>query len=320
MENVGMLVHRGLREVLGSLAEIGYDAEWQDIRASDVGAPHRRERIWIVAYPASISCDCEYIHERYHAQAIQEERFNRSCEKADMANAKCDGLQGVGNGGNFKKENESHEGGEAPRENNERAIPDPNNNQATRQRKYGGKIFPESETKRFNSCSSAGRWATEPAVGRLVNGLSTVLDGNLRRLYNADVNDSETISKIDNHYKSILFGMRTKRKTSTSSCGGKSGFSYSLVSKMPYKITHDEWYMGKWIEKDEVLCNMWQVVLSGEENIQDLLAQMSVRIRENQRNEKMASQRVDRLQGLGNAIVPQIAELLFRQIKQFIQE
>lgn len=50
MENVGMLVHRGLREVLGSLAEIGYDAEWQDIRASDVGAPHKRERIWIVAY------------------------------------------------------------------------------------------------------------------------------------------------------------------------------------------------------------------------------------------------------------------------------
>ena len=53
MENVGMLIHRGLREVLGSLAEIGYDAEWQDIRAEDVGAPHRRERIWIVAYPNS---------------------------------------------------------------------------------------------------------------------------------------------------------------------------------------------------------------------------------------------------------------------------
>jgi DNA (cytosine-5)-methyltransferase 1 len=54
MENVGMLVHRGLREVLGSLAEIGYDAEWQDIRASDMGAPHRRERIWIVAYSSCI--------------------------------------------------------------------------------------------------------------------------------------------------------------------------------------------------------------------------------------------------------------------------
>jgi len=53
MENVGMLVHRGLREVLGSLAEIGYNAEWQDIRAEDMGAPHKRERIWIVAYPDS---------------------------------------------------------------------------------------------------------------------------------------------------------------------------------------------------------------------------------------------------------------------------
>lgn len=53
MENVGALSFRGLDAVLGSLAEIWYDAEWQDIRASDVGAPHRRERIWIVAYPQS---------------------------------------------------------------------------------------------------------------------------------------------------------------------------------------------------------------------------------------------------------------------------
>ncbi len=51
MENVGALTFRGLTHVLGSLAEIGYDAEWQDIRASDMGAPHRRERLWIVAYP-----------------------------------------------------------------------------------------------------------------------------------------------------------------------------------------------------------------------------------------------------------------------------
>jgi DNA (cytosine-5)-methyltransferase 1 len=54
MENVGALTFRGLTDVLGSLAEIGYDAEWQDIRASDVGAPHRRERIWIVAYSNEI--------------------------------------------------------------------------------------------------------------------------------------------------------------------------------------------------------------------------------------------------------------------------
>jgi len=63
MENVGALTHRGLDAVLGSLAEIGYDAEWQDIRASDVGAPHRRERIWIVAYPAKVRGTCGKVHD-----------------------------------------------------------------------------------------------------------------------------------------------------------------------------------------------------------------------------------------------------------------
>jgi DNA (cytosine-5)-methyltransferase 1 len=50
-ENVSALRSRGLDEVLGSLAALGYDAEWHCIPASAVGAPHRRDRIWIVAYP-----------------------------------------------------------------------------------------------------------------------------------------------------------------------------------------------------------------------------------------------------------------------------
>ena len=37
--------------VLRDLASIGYDAEWHNIPASTLGAPHRRERIWIIAYP-----------------------------------------------------------------------------------------------------------------------------------------------------------------------------------------------------------------------------------------------------------------------------
>ncbi len=50
VENVAMLVSRGLDEVLGSLAASGYDAVWFPVRASDVGAPHRRERIFVVAW------------------------------------------------------------------------------------------------------------------------------------------------------------------------------------------------------------------------------------------------------------------------------
>lgn len=52
IENVGALTRNGLDTVLSNLAEIGYDAEWQDIRAEDLGAPHKRERIWIIAYPS----------------------------------------------------------------------------------------------------------------------------------------------------------------------------------------------------------------------------------------------------------------------------
>lgn len=51
IENVSALRSRGLDVVLGSLAEIGYDAEWHCIPAAAVGAPHRRDRVWIVAYP-----------------------------------------------------------------------------------------------------------------------------------------------------------------------------------------------------------------------------------------------------------------------------
>ena len=49
-ENVAALRSRGLDEVLRSLSEVGYDAEWHCIPASAVGAPHRRDRVWIVAY------------------------------------------------------------------------------------------------------------------------------------------------------------------------------------------------------------------------------------------------------------------------------
>ena len=51
VENVAALTFRGLGRVLGDLAEMGYDAEWMCIPANAVCAPHRRERIWIAAYP-----------------------------------------------------------------------------------------------------------------------------------------------------------------------------------------------------------------------------------------------------------------------------
>jgi len=49
LENVPGLLHGGIEHVLGDLASVGFDAEWASVRASDVGAPHRRERVFILA-------------------------------------------------------------------------------------------------------------------------------------------------------------------------------------------------------------------------------------------------------------------------------
>ena len=42
--------NRGLSEVLSDLADLGFDAEWRVVRASDFGAPHKRARVWVVAH------------------------------------------------------------------------------------------------------------------------------------------------------------------------------------------------------------------------------------------------------------------------------
>ena len=62
VENSPMLVGRGLARVLGDLASLGYDARWCIVSASDVGAPHKRDRIWILATDFSL--------ERTHSDQI----------------------------------------------------------------------------------------------------------------------------------------------------------------------------------------------------------------------------------------------------------
>ena len=57
LENVPDVVlpkYRWLEHVLGSLAALGFDAEWGVLSAADVGAPHTRERFWLLAYTEGV--------------------------------------------------------------------------------------------------------------------------------------------------------------------------------------------------------------------------------------------------------------------------
>jgi DNA (cytosine-5)-methyltransferase 1 len=53
LENVRGHLTLGFKEVLQDLTQIGYDAKWAIVRASDVGAPHQRARLFVIAYPNS---------------------------------------------------------------------------------------------------------------------------------------------------------------------------------------------------------------------------------------------------------------------------
>lgn len=52
VENVPALLHRGLEVVLDDLVALGYAVEWDCIPAAAVGAPHLRDRVWVVAHKA----------------------------------------------------------------------------------------------------------------------------------------------------------------------------------------------------------------------------------------------------------------------------
>ncbi|AIK83671.1 DNA cytosine methyltransferase [Klebsiella pneumoniae subsp. pneumoniae ATCC 43816] len=48
VENSPLLIGRGLARVIGDLTEIGFDCQWSRVSAKECGAPHKRDRLWLV--------------------------------------------------------------------------------------------------------------------------------------------------------------------------------------------------------------------------------------------------------------------------------
>jgi DNA (cytosine-5)-methyltransferase 1 len=145
VENVAALLSRGLDVVLGDLSALGYDAEWHCIPASAVGAPHRRDRLWLVAYPA-------WVQPGRQEQRPQRERAGTSSQSVTMADAERIGRHQM----------------VAP---------------------AFGRAFREAAASEVaDSGITAGRgwWLSEPAVGRVANGVPDRVD-RLKALGNAVV-------------------------------------------------------------------------------------------------------------------------------------
>ena len=182
LENVSALLVRGFGDVLRELASLGYDAEWHCIPAAAVGAPHRRDRVFIVAYSDS--------HDRWNGSSSEPQKRDSRLEL----------------GGSSKRQSEQ-------KTNTNVADSD---NRHVRQKKticagrdsafiggenladshsIGRERFTEEPVSRFQGLSgklTRSRenlrtiWAVEPDVGRVADGVPRRLD-RLKCLGNAVV-------------------------------------------------------------------------------------------------------------------------------------
>jgi DNA (cytosine-5)-methyltransferase 1 len=173
VENVSALLGRGLDQVLGDLAAIGYDAEWHCIPAAAVGAPHRRDRIWIVAYPQS-----------QRERSGQGSRFNggwgQQLEGAGQGRDLVHGSQEMAHPARFQP------GREEQRAVGERAG---QGGQSSDVANAAFELFDGTRkpgSRWWAEFADSGRWLVEPPVGRVAHGVPRRVD-RLRALGNAVV-------------------------------------------------------------------------------------------------------------------------------------
>ena len=140
VENSPMLTSRGLGRVLGDLAEMGYDARWGVLGAVDAGAPHKRDRIWIVAHSD--------LHEHRTNGRKEEEQGGISSEHRPE---RC--AWGIGG-----TSSDSEILADASVENVE-----------------GQRVSIRIQQER-SAASCSSWWATEPDVGRVAHGVAARVD------------------------------------------------------------------------------------------------------------------------------------------------
>ena len=76
------------QQILQEIAKAGFDVEWSVVSAKDVGACHKRERLWFIAYPSSVNKDRT-------ESSIQAGRNTSTSSTADATNTDSEGLQGL---------------------------------------------------------------------------------------------------------------------------------------------------------------------------------------------------------------------------------
>ena len=183
VENSPMLVGRGLATVLTDLAEMGYDAEWGVVGAHNVAAPHKRDRIWILATDPNVcrcddGSDSEQQHETDNAQigTTEKDQQSGSLRKHRTSANGCDVSNATS--GRCKEQREKPEEERNPSEQN-MEIPNTQRErgQLSTERELTAIEQPWSDSETGSSGGIPREWwATEPNVGRVAHGVASRVD------------------------------------------------------------------------------------------------------------------------------------------------
>jgi len=193
LENVRGHLTMGFDRVLGDLAEIGYDAEWQIVSAASVGAPHRRDRIICVAYPSEQYSNGESDYARNSVGSETLSEFGNSGRSTNVAYPNNSGSRTSECGVDCDWSQESQKR-EQPQYWSCRCSSEmANTKKQCCNGRRNGNIFGQSSTNWLQSTvgrkGGFGRftnWETEPDMGRMADGVPRRVD-RLKGLGNAVV-------------------------------------------------------------------------------------------------------------------------------------
>jgi DNA (cytosine-5)-methyltransferase 1 len=173
-ENVAGIINLALDTVLSDLENSGYEIQSFIIPACAVDAPHRRDRVWIVA-------DNSRLQQRRKEQRTKRERIGQGCESIDVAHSRCPN-------GKTCNSDQMGNGKQGPRLQTPLPSCSKSNtytNSAGLQKRQGK----DSKGKGKDSGAQSIRitkWLPEPNVGRVAHGIPNRVD-RLKSLGNAIV-------------------------------------------------------------------------------------------------------------------------------------
>ena len=196
VENSPMLTSRGLHRVLGDLAEMGFDARWGVVSAADVGAPHKRDRIWIVGdssgkrrsegrhdngqhdgakldsdgQHASQMADADGLRQLQQERVKQNERGWIGDGGSEMADSNHDGLHSQKQGKLGESAKQAKTRKEFDQTRGHRILADANGTQRERNE------CPKRESAQHSDAGCASWWSSEPDVGRVADGVAARVD------------------------------------------------------------------------------------------------------------------------------------------------